>query len=113
MKHTAAWYQATDGEGNNTDFAVAPVVGLYEEPPEEPLSLGALTYSVGEKADPSAPLTGIALVRAKIDGSGGVESHFWSKSPSAVPEINIAGAGLALALLGGIVSIQRERRLAK
>ncbi len=32
------------------------------------------------------------------------------KPKSAVPEIDVAGAGIALALLGGVVSISRERR---
>lgn len=31
-------------------------------------------------------------------------------SPDAVPEIDAASAGLALALMGGIVAIRRERR---
>ena len=35
------------------------------------------------------------------------------KPKSAVPEIDVAGAGIALALLGGVVSISRERRKQK
>ena len=108
-----AFHHATDGEGNIKGFGDAPVVGWYDDPPKEPSHLGAIIYSDGEDSNPSGPSTGVALVRTRVDSNGLVDTHYWRKSASSVPEIDTVGAGLALALLGGIVSIQRERRLAK
>lgn len=76
------------------------------------LSVAAVPASAGYKHEKRMGF--MEHVCAKIPGiCAKFQEKHAKKSPTAphaVPEIDAANAGLALALLGGVVAIRRERR---
>jgi hypothetical protein len=52
----------------------------------------------------------VPFLCAKFEKPGKPDKPSKPETPHAVPEINAANAGLALALVSGLVAIRRERR---